>query len=219
MNAAVEAARAGDAGKGFAVVAEEVRSLAMRSAEAAKNTTTLIEESIRNAEMGVNITREVAGKLGEIAAGAKEVNLLVTNIAASSRSQAMEIQQINDVVGQVSQTVAEINSAMDEVRIITEQNAANSEESASVAEELSGQAKELESMVRTFSLSRTSRPGPRPNLELTPGKTDPVPVDHFDAGTGDLSLGMGKPVPGNGRFTVKAVQPRRRLRPGMMPPA
>jgi methyl-accepting chemotaxis protein len=219
LNAAVEAARAGDAGKGFAVVAEEVRSLAMRSAEAAKSTTSLIEESIRNAEIGVNITREVAGKLSEIAAGAKEVNLLVANIAASSHSQATEIQQINDVIGQVNETVGQINSSMDEVRMITEQNAANSEESASVAEELSGQAKELESMVRTFFLSQTSLSGRRPNLELTSEKRNPLPPDRLDTCVGELLPGTGKPVAGDGQLTVKATQLRKKPRRGMILPA
>ena len=155
LNAAVEAARAGDAGKGFAVVAEEVRNLALRSAEAAKNTSAMIEESIRNTELGVSTTQEVSGMLKKITEGAREVNLLVADIAAASREQSEEIHQINKVVSQVSEVVNQINSAMDQVRAVTEQNAATSQESASVAEELSGQAKELEVMVKTFSLSGT----------------------------------------------------------------
>ena len=114
--------------------------------------------------MGVNTTREVAGKLREITDGARAVNQLVAGIATASRAQAKEIHQIDEAVGQVSSMVTQVNSAMEQVRAITEQNAANSEESASVAEELSGQAKELEVMVRTFTLSQDSsaqRPGTR----------------------------------------------------------
>ncbi len=187
LNAAVEAARAGDAGKGFAVVAEEVRNLALRSAEAAKNTTVLIEESIHNAELGVNTTREVAGKLKEITNGAREVNQLVAGIATASRAQAKEIQQINEAVGQVSSVVTQVNSAMDQVRAVTEQNAANSEESASVAEELSGQAKELESMVRTFTLTDTQESDAnRTVYRSSPALTDRRPQQ------ADLCIAAGK---------------------------
>ena len=84
LNAAVEAARAGDAGKGFAVVAEEVRSLAARSAEAAKNTADLIDESVKNAEGGVRITEEVSGSLRDIVDLSDKVGSLIAEIAASS---------------------------------------------------------------------------------------------------------------------------------------
>jgi len=203
LNAAVEAARAGDAGRGFAVVAEEVRSLALRSAEAAKNTTLLIEESIRRAELGVNTTREVSGKLGEITEGAREVNVLVADIATASRAQAEEIHLINEVIGQVSETVTQIDAAMDQVKSVTEQNAANSEESASVAQELSGQAKELQSMVKTFSLSKNlvnaenlSPSVPRRNTDKVLPVFDaaPLPRDGFE--------NTWSPKRGNGRHAL-----------------
>ena len=134
LNAAVEAARAGDAGKGFAVVAEEVRNLAQRSAEAARNTSALIEGSVGNAENGVQISREVAEALNEIAEVARKVNALVSEIAAASNEQAQGIEQVSVAVAQVDQ--------------VTQSNAANAEESASAAEELSGQAEEMNRLVR-----------------------------------------------------------------------
>ncbi|MFI5378409.1 MAG: methyl-accepting chemotaxis protein, partial [Tepidisphaerales bacterium] len=94
LNAAVEAARAGEAGKGFAVVAEEVRNLAMRSAEAAKNTASLIEGSVNSSRNGVAISAEVAKMLEEITAAATRVNSLVGEIASASNEQAQGIGQI-----------------------------------------------------------------------------------------------------------------------------
>jgi methyl-accepting chemotaxis protein len=133
LNAAVEAARAGEAGKGFAVVAEEVRNLAQRSAEAARNTAEMIEESVKNADNGVAISKEVASLLGEISENNGKVNDLVGEIAAASNEQAQGIDQINTAVGQMDQ--------------VTQSNAANAEESASASEELSAQAENLSGMV------------------------------------------------------------------------
>ena len=133
LNAAVEAARAGDAGKGFAVVAEEVRNLAQRSADAAKNTSALIEGSQKNADNGVAASVEVAKILDEIAAAAKKVAQLAAEVASSTDEQAAGISQITTAM-----------SSMDQV---TQSNAANSEEAASASEELSAQANELLDMV------------------------------------------------------------------------
>jgi methyl-accepting chemotaxis protein len=138
LNAAVEAARAGDAGKGFAVVAEEVRNLAMRSAEAAKNTSNLIEESVKNAEGGVSINQEVLTNLREINEQVNKVSEVMAEIASASDQQSQGIDQITTAVQQMSD--------------MTQQNAANSEESAASALELDNLAHKMQKMVDAFHL-------------------------------------------------------------------
>ncbi len=138
LNAAVEAARAGDAGKGFAVVAEEVRNLAQRSAEAARNTSTLISDSTTNAQNGVRVTAEMSDTLDRIVAGIDKVTTLVGKVSQASEDQAGGVEQIGQVVIQ-----------MDE---ITQNNAAKAEESASSSEELSAEAVELRSMVANLTM-------------------------------------------------------------------
>jgi methyl-accepting chemotaxis protein len=142
LNAAVEAARAGEAGRGFAVVAEEVRNLAQRSAQAAKNTADMITESVKNADEGVKIAVEVSQSFGTIATSAKKVNDLIAEIAAASQEQSSGIEQINTAVAQMDK--------------VTQQNAANSEESASAAEQLTSQSEELKNMISQFALSHSA---------------------------------------------------------------
>lgn len=142
LNAAVEAARAGDAGKGFAVVAEEVRSLAIRSADAAKQTAELIEEAIKSAGNGITHNQEVLQNLSEIHEQVNSINGVVSEIAVASENQ--------------QQTVKQISAAIDQMNQVTQQNAANSEETASAAEELSGQSMEMLGLVNSFVLSDDS---------------------------------------------------------------
>jgi methyl-accepting chemotaxis protein len=139
LNAAVEAARAGDAGKGFAVVAEEVRNLAMRSAEAAKGTARMIEEAVGSAESGVVLNEEVLRNLGEINDRVNRVGEVMTEIVEASDQQSLGVDQITASVEQMSN--------------VTQQNAANSEESASAAQVLAGHAESMRELVAEFRLT------------------------------------------------------------------
>jgi methyl-accepting chemotaxis protein len=156
LNAAVEAARAGEAGKGFAVVAEEVRNLAMRSAEAAKNTAAMIEESVKNAKNGVHIASEVGKTLADITGSNEKVNALISEIAAASAEQAQGIGQVNTAVTQLDK--------------VTQSNAAAAEESASASEELSSQAVELNGVVaKLMQLVTGVETEPATRLDRRPG--------------------------------------------------
>ncbi|MGE4214277.1 MAG: methyl-accepting chemotaxis protein [Anaerotignaceae bacterium] len=138
LNAAVEAARAGEAGKGFAVVADEVRNLASKSAEAAKGTTNLIEETIVAVQNGSKIADATATALDESAKVTHQAVTLIDKIAGASNQQAQSISQVNIGVDQISAVV--------------QTNSATAEESAAASEELSGQAQMLKELISKFKL-------------------------------------------------------------------
>jgi methyl-accepting chemotaxis protein len=166
LNAGVEAARAGDAGRGFAVVATEVRALAQRSADAAKEIKTLISASSQQVETGVKLVGETGKSLGRIVEQVARLNGLVTNIAASAQEQSTGLVQVNTAVNQMDQ--------------VTQQNAAMVEESTAASHALNGEASELARLVGQFQIGQidASSVTHTPVRKASPSaKKSRIPVD------------------------------------------
>lgn len=142
LNAAVEAAHAGSAGKGFSVVADEVRNLAVKSSEAAKNTTTLVQETVKSINEGNKTLELTAHSLNNVVIGSENINNMIYEVSRNSQEQSSSIEQIMCGIEQIS--------------IVVQKNSALAEEDAATSEELSGQAQELHSLVNKFVFKEQS---------------------------------------------------------------
>lgn len=143
LNASIEAARAGEAGKGFAVVANQVNVLADQSAQAAKESATLIETSVKAVEKGMVIAGQTAAQLEEVAENSKLITTEVTNIAETLETQTTEIKQINEGIEQINDVV--------------QTNSATSEECAAASQEMSNEAESLREMIRKFKVAEDKK--------------------------------------------------------------
>jgi methyl-accepting chemotaxis protein len=153
LNAAVEAARAGDAGRGFAVVAEEVRALALRSADAARTTQGLIEESVQRTEGGARLAREVSGQLDDIQHRVASMTQVVQRIADASVEQ--------------DGAIVTVRATMQSMGALVQDSAANAERSAAAAQELTGQADAQLVLVGSFRVHGAPPAATRPRAAVT----------------------------------------------------
>ncbi len=166
LNAAVEAARAGEAGMGFAVVADEVRALAQRSAQAAKDTTTRIEDAVKRSELGGVASTKVVKSLGEVEATAQSLQQVFSGIVTQIKSLDEVLAEIAAASKEQSQGVGEVNMAVSQMDKVTQSNAAAAEENAGAAQELNNQARNLKAVVVQLEqiVTGASTSAPNPNV-------------------------------------------------------